>query len=80
MQRPSPAVNAAIFEVTQAAPSQTVWQMEITGQIRLQGNSNAEPVSRCAVVKIFAVDRRRSHVHASRIIDRSSRQWRRSFR
>ena len=46
----------------------------------LQGNSNAEPVSRCAVVKIFAVDQHRSHVRASLIIDRMSRQWRRSFR
>lgn len=34
---PLPANNAAIFEVTQAASPQTVWQMHITGQVAYRG-------------------------------------------
>jgi arylsulfate sulfotransferase len=34
---PLPSVNAAIFEVTQSAPSQTVWQMQIKGQYAYRG-------------------------------------------
>jgi arylsulfate sulfotransferase len=34
---PPPANNAAIFEVTQASPPQTVWQMQITGQYAYRG-------------------------------------------
>jgi arylsulfate sulfotransferase len=34
---PLPKNNAAIFEVTQSSPSQTVWQMQITGQYAYRG-------------------------------------------
>jgi arylsulfate sulfotransferase len=34
---PLPANNAKIVEVTQASPSQTVWQMQITGQFAYRG-------------------------------------------
>jgi arylsulfate sulfotransferase len=34
---PLPATNAAIFEVTQASPPQTVWQMHIAGQFAYRG-------------------------------------------
>jgi arylsulfate sulfotransferase len=34
---PLPANNAAIFEVTQTTPPQTVWQMHITGQVAYRG-------------------------------------------
>ena len=34
---PLPANNAAIFEVTQASPPQTVWQMHIAGQFAYRG-------------------------------------------
>jgi hypothetical protein len=33
----SPANNAAIYEVTQTSPPQTVWQMQITGQYAYRG-------------------------------------------
>ena len=33
----TPANNAAIFEVTQTTPAQTVWQMQITGQYAYRG-------------------------------------------
>ena len=34
---PLPANNAKIVEVTQASPSQTVWQMQIAGQFAYRG-------------------------------------------
>jgi arylsulfate sulfotransferase len=34
---PLPANNAAIFEITQSSPPQTVWQMQITGQDAYRG-------------------------------------------
>lgn len=34
---PPPASNAAIFEVTQTSPPQTVWQMQVTGQYAYRG-------------------------------------------
>ena len=34
---PLPVTNAAIFEVTQTSPPQTVWQMQITGQYAYRG-------------------------------------------
>ena len=34
---PLPANNAAIYEVTQASPPQTVWQMQIAGQYAYRG-------------------------------------------
>ena len=34
---PLPANNAAIYEVTQTTPPQTVWQMLITGQVAYRG-------------------------------------------
>ena len=37
LQRRLPANNAAIYEVTQASPPQTVWQMHIAGQYAYRG-------------------------------------------